>query len=239
MEHKSKIRCLHRRFLCLDPSRWSLAIGLACLTLGGCNQSADSPLVPQATRRDVAEPVQVPVRKAWIEADAVLIIERRTRASVEQHITLPNATAMRGENFIAIVALRQEGLSSGRLAAGDALAQFRADLYPFAAVAGGDLISGTDALGAYSWAEKEVAPGLTCAMAIRTLRFPARPMPPGIASMTVVMRNCVPGTAADAMAPFAAERLAQSGPVRSSAGETGVHLLSPLAGPLPSPSSGL
>jgi hypothetical protein len=79
---------------------------------------------------------------------------------------------------------------------------------------------------------KEMGGGMNCVLAMRTIRFPARLMPPGIEAMDIALRNCVMGSPEVALAPFASEHM--SGNARSpiANGATQPRMLSPLAAPL-------
>lgn len=100
---------------------------------------------------------------------------------------------------------------------------------PFGDVTSGELISGEDEFGSYLWTEERFGADTICVFGIRRIDSSMRQIPGGGSVMDVMLRNCVAGTAGDALQPLlagsvAVPSLAQAGPDRG-------RLISPLAGP--------
>lgn len=169
----------------------------------------------------------VPPSRAMVHApDALLVMQRSLGGALEQRIVLPNATALRGDNTIQVRAQTRSTARLNEFSIEDVTARFGGLPAPFAELDATSLRSGRDDLGAFAYATEEVGTQTVCVLVMRRLTGSARPLPQGAEALDVVMRNCVPGSAEEAMAPLGARALAVGG-----APQRTIHTLSPHAAP--------
>lgn len=204
---------------------------VAFTLLSGC---AGVPMQPGAFRTALAQTpfVQRSLANAWISVpDAELVLERSVGPIVEQRILLPNVTALPGDN---VVLLRAHGASlaaNGRFEPAKLLQSINAEIYPFDPIGDLTFFSRDDRLGALNWAEWTDNAGLTCVLVLRRLDAASRIVPAHQAVLDMVLRNCVHGTADEALLPG----LPPQAGFAAQPGRPGgaPEMLSPLAGPLP------
>lgn len=192
------------------------------------------PLTPTEFDRELQQApfVVQPQADAWLSTrNAQVVFERRFRGRSEQHILLPNRTAVSGENYILLRSHGRRGANIGRFRPLELLKSAGGIPYPFTAAAIRGMTTETDALGQIDWALWTNYSGLTCVLAFRRFDGANRTIPAGAGAMDLAMRNCVYGTVEEALAPISPQgaSFAATGLTEESAPK----MLSPLAGPLP------
>lgn len=210
------------------------ALSLSVLALSACN------LVPPQlgpTLEETEETVQfvtVPLNQTWVYVPgAVVATERGLVNSQEQRIGLANHTGVAGDNVLLLRARVVQGQQQGRLRYEEFLRRSGGLPGPFTAMKPGDLMTGEDDLGPYFWAEQRLGANTICVLALRRLDSGMRQMPGDTNVLDVMLRNCVNGTAEQALAPVMAANIGNY-PGGSAARTPGSsRMLSPLAGPTP------
>jgi hypothetical protein len=174
-----------------------------------------------------AEFVIVPPGRAMVNfPEALLVLERNLGDAVEQRIILPNATAVQGDNAVHIRAQTERSTRLSEFSLREMTTRFGGVPAPFREINEGALRSGQDQLGSFVYAQENLGVGTTCVLVIRRLSVGARPLPRGTSALDVMMRNCVNGTAEQALAPIGARGLAVSG-----TGSGTIRTISPHAAP--------
>ena len=183
---------------------------------------------------DTAQFVSIPLNATWVFAPgAVTALQRNLLNSWEQRIGLPNRTTVPGDNALRLRARFVPGQDTGRFVYEEFLRRIGGLPAPFTAMKSGDLLSADDALGTYFWAEYRYGDSTICVLGLRRLNAGTRQMPGNTNALDVVLRNCVNGTAQDALKPITAANVGNY-PGGSFAGASApVRMLSPLAGPTP------
>ncbi len=192
------------------------------------------PLTPTEFDREFQQATFVlqPQADAWLSTrSAQVVLERRFRGRSEQHILLPNPTAISGENYILLRSHGTGRASIGRFQPLELLKSAGGIPYPFTAAEIRGMTTETDALGQIDWAHWTNYSGLTCVLAFRRFDGANRTIPAGAGAMDLAMRNCVHGTVEEALAPIAPQ--GASFAATGLAEEAAPKMLSPLAGPLP------
>lgn len=211
-------------------SKWSVrtvAAGLV-VTVAACSQTdgdrastgvyrlLNSERNPHVeTLENTVEYTLVPPTRAVVSVpDALVVFERNLGGALEQRIVLPNATAVRGDNVLHI---RAQTADSARIEAfrfDEVTTRFGGLPPPFERLTDSALTSGSDALGSYVYARENVGTNTVCVLVMRRMGVGARPLPRGTHAIDLVMRNCVAGTLAEALAPMSERALAVGGGVR-------------------------
>ncbi|MGY6536820.1 MAG: cellulose biosynthesis protein BcsN [Pararhodobacter sp.] len=169
----------------------------------------------------------VPASRSLVHApDALIVLQRSLGGAMEQRIVLPNATAMQGDNTIQVRAQTRSTARLSEFSLEDVTARFGGLPAPFTSLQASALQSGRDELGAFTYATQQVGTGTTCVLVLRRLTGSARPLPQGAEALDVVMRNCVPGSVEQALAPLGGRSLSVGG-----APQRTIHTLSPHAAP--------
>ncbi|WP_118135255.1 cellulose biosynthesis protein BcsN [Oceanicella sp. SM1341] len=180
----------------------ALAAGLALLTLvAGCTME------PRSLEEIVNEGMwnRVPLTAAWVPApNGLMVLQRSVDGHSSQRITLANETALEGENFIQMRAGTGNTLPWGRPAQYDIILT---DIggstpSPFEDLEPGQMFTGRDALGAYTFASEAPRPGVNCVYVVRRLEANRVWIQTTDTYVDFQMRNCVPGPVAQAMIPF-------------------------------------
>lgn len=183
--------------------------------------------------RRITQYETVPNAMAWASVPGQsTVMQRLIGNEVEQVISLPNATAIPGDNQMILRASRTGNQAAGRLRLEALRARIGGFPEPFAAARTEDMMSATDTLGPYSWVTRTFGQ-TTCVLAVRKLDAEARPIPAGRNALEVVLRNCTTATPEAALAPIRDTTLAVGGFVGPATATPGTRLLSPLAAPLP------
>ncbi len=165
----------------------------------------------------------------WAEPPGSLVmLQRKGSNDYEQLVGLENRTTLAGDNFLW---LNANSGSTGQVSKGLDLkklfARFGDIPAPFTRIDSNSLRSSSDAQGTYSWQEYSAGPNTTCVFAVRRLGSGARSVPAGTRVLDLVLRNCVNGTATDALAPILDGQAAPNGAL----GSTTPAAISRLAGP--------
>ncbi|MFD1913074.1 hypothetical protein [Halodurantibacterium flavum] len=220
--------------------RGSWVVGAMGVLLAGCGDFSVRPMTVrspfqaiQQTSEETQQYVVVPEARSWVRApESLITIERVVGADGEQRIALENNTSLRGDNFLWLRA-RAPGRSTAPLRLSEFLERTGGAPYPFTQIRDGDLSSGEDSLGPYVWAEQRSGVNTICVLGLRRITQAGRVMPQGTTVIDVMMRNCVEGTPAQALAPLRDERLAYFPATSGNLRASGNRNLSPLAAPLP------
>lgn len=207
-----------------------LILGAFLALLSGCMglPKSERELHAQISRTEWAV---IPAATAWIALPEVgLVMERRAGAVVEQRIALANTTVLQGDNFVFLRLVPSS--SPGVIRMERALEQAGGLPYPFAQDDLSAMRGREDEAGALSWAEWSDGAGTTCVLALRRLSVATRMLPRQAGAVDMVMRNCVRGEAAAALAPAAPDIVAYPARARVP-GQRTQRNLTPLAAPLP------
>lgn len=176
----------------------AIALTSACqMTLPGSKTSAT----------DLAEALTeyriVPASRAYINVPtAMLVMERDLGIATEQRVTLPNSTALAGENTILLRAQSGRSASSTRLVLRDVLLQFGGTPSPFSNITDGALTARTDQYGDITYTALRPGGDITCVLAFRRAQTGGRALPRGASALDLMMRNCVSGTLEQALDPI-------------------------------------
>jgi hypothetical protein len=185
-------------------------------------------------REDVSQLRLVPDNRAWITApQGLLTLERSLGGEQEQIVALPNMTALRGDNRILLRARVGDGADRPRFQLDEFLERVGGAPEPFTGLNNADLRSREDALGTYFWSEKRVGSNTICVLGLRRATVEGRPLPRGTNALDMMLRNCVPGTVDDALAPIMAESVAYYPGSSVGPGPRISRSISPLAAPMP------
>ncbi|MCC5985401.1 MAG: hypothetical protein JJU42_13675 [Rhodobacteraceae bacterium] len=157
---------------------------------------------------------------------ALLVLERDLGSSHEQRITLPNATSFQGENVLMLRAQTASSASRTSLSLAEMLPRFGGAPAPFNNITDADLMVSEDRYGSFVYTSRRMAEGQVCVLAMRRAdtgaRPPprlgavglggggamrralpgARPRPRGSTALDMMLRNCVHGSVAQALAPI-------------------------------------
>ncbi|MTH34006.1 hypothetical protein GL279_05265 [Paracoccus limosus] len=207
----------------------ALAMALAGPILAGaCVPDAQDLILTQGQIDERTAFVSVAPAQAWVNAPGIRsVLQRNIRTGLEQRIGLVNDSAVPGDNVMML--RTRNGVSGfGRLRFESLLASFGGMPQPFGAVSSGDLIAAEDALGPYLWVSRDFG-DTTCVLGMRRLNSGMRQLPGDGGVMDVVLRNCLRGTAQQALAPILAESIGIAPIARDGQGNS--RLLSPLAAP--------
>ena len=213
--------------------RQTAALATAALVLSGCFDSIADGLRPQERFEALEQTEEFrlsPPSRSFVHApEALIMMERSLGSSIEQHISLPNDTVIRGDNVLYLRARAGRETNIGLLQLQEFLTRMGGPPDPFERITESDLVNATDELGTYFFAERRVGTETVCVVAIRRLQHGARTLPRGADALDVLLRNCVRGSRADALEPIGARRLA----VGAGAGIDGgaLQTLSPHAAP--------
>lgn len=213
--------------------RFAAMVGIAWL-LQAC-AGIIAPSIPTlADVQNRSQMVSVPLNKTWIYAPTALAaLERGLLNYWEQRIALANQTTVPGDNVLVLQARQQAGQEPGRFRYDDFVSRIGGLPEPFQATKSGDLLAGQDELGPYFWAEVRYGDATVCVLGVRHLTVGIRQLPGDTNTLDVMLRNCVNGTAEDALKPITAASI-QNYPDGSGGSATGrVRMLSPLAGTIP------
>lgn len=220
------------------PRRTSLfrlsPVILCLLAVPACDiVNINDRLLNSADRR-ITQYSTVPAAAAWASVPGQsTVMQRLIGNEVEQVISLPNATAIPGDNQLLMRASRTGNQAAGRLRLEALRARIGGFPEPFTEVRAQDMMSATDTLGPYSWVTRTFGQ-TTCVLAVRKLGAEARPIPAGRNALEVVLRNCVSGPYEAALTPIRDTTLAVGGAIGPGPATTpGTRLLSPLTAPLP------
>lgn len=182
----------------------AVAVALGAVMLIGCevvgNVSRDSPTELQEA---LTEYRPVAVSRSYINVpNAIMVLERDLGDALEQRITLPNSTSLAGENVIMLRAQVSGHGARSRLQLNEVLKQFGGVPGPFTSVSDGAMMSRSDAHGDIVYSVMRPGGDLTCVLAFRRSQTGGRALPRGARALDIMMRNCVSGSAEEALAPI-------------------------------------
>ena len=215
--------------------RFTAWLGLSVL-LAGCQVTMLRTLPTLAEINDTSQFHSVALDKTWVYASgAVGVLERGIASFREQRIALQNLTTIPGDNVLLLQAFYVPGKEPGRFGYEQFLGRTGGLPEPFQATKSGDLLSGQDELGPYFWTEARFGDTAVCVLGLRHLNLGIRQLPSNTNQLDVMLRNCVNGTAQDALGPMSAANI-QNYPDGTATTPFGSRrLLSPLAGAIPQP----
>lgn len=163
--------------------------------------------LPASERIEIAEATSqfriVPASRAYVNSQhALLVLERELGSAVEQRITLPNNTSFAGENTIMLRVQSSSSASPNRLQLDELLTRFGGAPTPFGSTSGQQFMTAEDRYGSYVYTTRRMADGLVCVLAFRRTPSGARPLPRGSGALDIMLRNCIAGSTAEALAPI-------------------------------------
>lgn len=224
---------------CIRPRAWlatlALAVALgACTTAEGDRTATGLYRVMNSARNPAIETLQqttefgvVPASRALVHApQALIVLERNLSGAPDQRIVLPNATSVRGDNTLLVRAQTDTSARPQEFNLAELEARFGGLPVPFQNVNAGGLLSGSDSLGSYVYARENIGVDTVCVLVLRRITSGARPLPRGVHSLDVILRNCAVGTVEQALAPMSDRTLAIA-----AAPQGTVYTLSPFAAP--------
>lgn len=187
--------------------------------------------VASESERQVAQFRITERASAWsAQAGTAVLLRRVLPGERQQLIGLVNDTAVRGDNFLLLVAYGAPNSIPPGPKLETVLERVGGVPYPFENLSDSDLYQKRDALGPYFWKEF-MAEQTRCVLAVRRLDFDSRIIPAGSSAMEVVLRNCVDGTFEEAIAPLQPQRLAFASDAAVVNGVVRRRVLNPLAAP--------
>lgn len=205
-----------------------LLIGGAMLS--ACAVDPRSLLITPAQMQERTPFTTVAPQQAWINAPGtVMVMQRGLRGQSEQRIALDNPTAVPGQNLLILRAQSLAGRSA-RLDFEEFIRRVGGAPAPFAAVASGDLITDEDEIGPYFWTEQRFGDDVVCVLGLRRVSSTQRLLPGNATVMDILLRNCVRGTAQEALRPLFSGSISAPPVSGTAVGET--RVLSPLAAPM-------
>lgn len=222
-------------------ARFATLLAAAALTLvAGCSQTSGDRAATGVFRflgseraprieslENTVEYSIIPPSRTLVSApDALIVFERNLGGAIEQRIVLPNETAMPGDNVIHVRAQNQDSMRLGEFNFDEIAARFGGLPSPFERLTASGLRSGSDSLGRYVYGQEAIGTGTNCVLVLRRMGVGARPLPAGTQALDMVMRNCVNGSVAQALAPMAGGALGVGGTASGN-----IRLLSPFAAP--------
>lgn len=208
----------------------SVVVLAATLVVSGCAYFQDpEPPMTIAQVEELTPLAQVPVGRAWINPPgSQLVLQRGLLGGSEQRLLLVNHSAMPGDNQM-IVRTRKAFGDGGRLRFEEFIRRVGGLPAPFEDASSGAFLHAEDELGPYAWAEERFGVGTICVLAVRRVQSAGRHLPTGVDAMDILLRNCVTGTAEQALEPILAPSIS-GGPQGAPAGGRS-RMLSALAGP--------
>ncbi len=190
----------------------------------------DLPPTPRQAEEQTV-PVEMPKRQAWINPPGLqLVLQRGLVNSSEQRLLLRNNSAVGGDNLMILRTRKAPG-PVGRLQFREFARRVGGLPAPFEDLATGELITASDDLGPYFWAERRSGVDTVCILAIRRLDTADRQLPEDVDAMDILLRNCVRGAPEAALTPILAGAVGASAEGAPGPGKS--RMLSALAGPLP------
>ncbi|CAM3331199.1 hypothetical protein PANO111632_14675 [Paracoccus nototheniae] len=209
-----------------------VTVGLigAAVTLQACAIDPQSLLTTPAQLQQRTPFTAVAPQQAWINAPGVvMVMQRGLRGESEQRVALDNRTTVPGENLL-ILRAQDLGGRAARLNFEALLRRIGGAPAPFATVRAGDLTADEDEIGPYFWTEQRFGDDVVCVLGLRRVTSSQRLLPGNATVMDIVLRNCVQGSAQDALAPLFSGSITAPPVTGAVLGET--RVLSPLAAPM-------
>ncbi|MCB5411100.1 hypothetical protein [Pseudogemmobacter faecipullorum] len=215
----------------VTPRAALMAAGIfACSLLAGCGFDPVNLVVNQKEVEEQTPYVAVPNQQAWVNPGAVtFVMQRGLLGGSEQRIGLRNALEIPGDNQM-VLRSRAGNLAAARFRFEEFMTRVGGAPAPFEGITSGDLLTAEDEFGVYHWAEKNFGSDITCVFAVRRLTSAARDLPGEALVLDIMLRNCLRGSSAEALAPIAPESIGFSARAAAPVPH-GTRLLSPLAAP--------
>ncbi|MBI1217585.1 MAG: hypothetical protein GC186_03465 [Rhodobacteraceae bacterium] len=217
------------------PAALRIGIGLGLLlSLQACGDIAPPGGVSLTTAQQTTQYTLVADSQTLIHVpDALLTMQRALPDETEQKIALPNETAVKGDNFVLLMARAPVMGLQPKFQVDELLQLAGGAPYPFDGASFSGLTTKTDAMGPYFWLDKRFGVNTVCVLAIRRADLGSRILPSGTYALDVLMRNCVDGPVEKALAPIGADSIAYYPGTDAGQRRTGNLNLSPLAAPQP------
>lgn len=162
---------------------------------------------------------------------AIINIARSLGTEAEQIIGLVNETTISGDNFLWLRARVPDGSDQGYFNLQEFLSRTEGVPVPFSRVSDANLHQATDSLGTYFYLEWRSGSSTNCVLAFRRIMDTARILPSGTNVLEAMLRNCVQGPIADALAPIQDREISFSATTGTQYVAGRGQMLSPLAAP--------
>lgn len=162
---------------------------------------------------------------------AIINIARSLGTEAEQIIGLVNETTISGDNFLWLRARVPDGSDQGYFNLQEFLSRTEGVPVPFSRVSDANLLQATDSLGTYFYLEWRSGSSTNCVLAFRRIMDTARILPSGTNVLEAMLRNCVQGPIADALAPIQDREISFSATTGTQYDAGRGQMLSPLAAP--------
>jgi hypothetical protein len=150
--------------------------------------------------------------RVWaVPPGAMIMVQRSWNGEYEQLVGLENQSTLKGDNFLWLNANDgspgqvNKGLDLKRL-----IQRFGDIPSPFTKIDSNNLNVASDGLGSYFWQEYSAGPQTTCVFAMRRIGAGARAVPSGTRVLDLVLRNCVNGSATEALAPILGSQVSRN-----------------------------
>lgn len=209
--------------------RLAFVLVTGAILLSSCAIGPNGQLLSKKQVEELIPLHAVPVGNAWISTpDAELVFQRDLGFGAEQRISLRNQTVVPGDNLIVL--RTRSGLRPSAVLRFEEFMHRVGDVpFPFENITPGELVTTSDELGSYLWAEERFAADTICVFGIRRVNSSMRQIPNGDEVMDVMLRNCVVGNAEEGLRPIIAQSVGSPALARS--GDNESRLISPLAAP--------
>ena len=162
---------------------------------------------------------------------AIINVARSLGTEAEQIIGLVNETTISGDHFLWLRARVPDGSDTGYFNLQEFLSRTEAVPVPFLGVSDANLHQATDSLGTYFYLEWRSGSSTNCVLAFRRIMSAARILPSGTNVLEAMLRNCVQGPIADALAPIQDREISFSATTGTQYDAGRGQMLSPLAAP--------
>lgn len=207
-----------------------IAGAILCALLSGCGYEINTLGLSQKKDEEREAFQTASAASAWANPPGMtMVMQRGLLNGAEQRIGLKNTVPVAGDNIL-LLRTRFGHMGAGRLRFEEFMNRAGGAPSPFQNLSSGDLITAEDSLGTYFWAQESVGANITCVLAIRRLTTSDRGLPQDARVMDVMLRNCIVGTEAEALAPILDASIGYSTVAGTGTGG-GTRMLSPLAAP--------
>lgn len=213
-----------------SAGRSAILMVVSGLCLAGCAIDPRALLTTSRELREQTPFTPVSVSQSWINAPGiVMVVQRGLRGESQQRVALENRSGVPGENVIVMRA-RHRGGNAGRFVYEEFMRSIGGPPEPFTDIGSGDLITAEDDIGPYFWVEQRVGDDVVCVLGIRRITSAQRLLPGSATVLDILLRNCIPGDAQQALAPLSAGSVSAPPSAGVAAGST--RVISPLAAPV-------